>query len=442
MDLTSRLFMMAASGGGPSSGYWYATLGSAQSEIGVGIRAGSDDSLYIKAFGGGYVYAAKYATDGALTWQRRIATATGPSDTRQLAIDSSDSIYFAYADTGTSTDSIYAVAYNSSGALQWQKRWNGNSRFGLQDGAYAVCYGSDIYVSSRRFSQFGESAVGNGTAWLIKAATSTGAVTWSNNTYNLDNYAYAVTVDSSENIYMAHEVDQGGTPNIGQLAVSKFNAAGARAWISSVRGESYSFAGTTYYRTIAGESVELDSSTNIYVAGRKLNTSDVTRAAIFKFNSSGTIQWARALGTTAGSYYGVTTDSSGNIYACGNVSGVAVVVSYDSSGNINWQRSWAGGVGDGFRSIDIDSNGDLCICGNTSSAGEGSNDILLVKLPADGSLTGTYGNFTYAASTYTNATEVANAYSSGAATYSQSVTVTNSSFSETAGSLVSDTTNL
>lgn len=442
MDLTSRLFMMAASSSGPSSGYWYATLGSSNSEVGVGIRVGSDDSLYIKAVGGGYVYAAKYDNSGTLDWQRRITLATGETETRNLAIDSSDSIYFAYADTGTSTDSIYAAAYNSSGALQWQKRWNTNSRFGVASRAYAVCYGSNVYVSSARVSQFGESAGGNTTALLIKAQAGSGAITWANNTYNLDNYSYAVTVDASENIYLAHEVDQGGGLNVGQLAVSKFNSAGSRAWTSAVRGESYSLAGYTFYRTITAQSIEVDSSGNIYAAGNKLNTSDVTRAAIFKFNSSGTIQWARALGTTAGTYYGVTTDSSGNIYACGSVGSVAVVVKYDSSGNISWQRSWSGGVGDSFRSIAIDSNGDLCICGATSSAGEGSNDALLIKLPADGSLTGTYGNFTYAASSYTNATEVANAYSSGAVTYSQSITVTNSSFSESAGSLVSDATNL
>lgn len=442
MDLTSRLFMMAASGGAAASAYWYATLGSSNSEQGVGIRVGSDDSLYIKGFGGGLLYAAKYGTNGTLNWQRRITTVSGPSITSQLAIDSSDSIYFAYGDLGTNADSIYAVAYNASGALQWQKRWNTNSRAGVLDRAYAVCYGSNVYVSSTRVSQFGESANGTTTALLIKASASAGSVTWAYNAYNGENYSYAVTVDASENIYLAHEVDQGGGQNVSQLALSKFNSAGSRAWTSAVRGESYSAAGYTFYRVIQAESLELDNSGNVYVVGTKNSTSSVDRAAIFKFNSSGTIQWARALGTTTGKYYGVTTDSSGNIYACGNVGSTAVVVSYDSSGNINWQRNWSGGVGDVFRSITLDSYGDLCICGYTSSAGQGSNDIFVIKLPADGSLTGTYDNFSYAASSYTNATEVANAYSSGAATYSQSITVTNSSFSESAGSLVSDTTNL
>lgn len=443
MDLTSRLFMMAATGSGTTSNYWYATLGGSSSDVGVGIRVGSDNSLYINATSGTATCAAKYSPAGALTWQRRIATVSTPSDMRRLAIDSTDSTYFAFTDSGTNGLMTFAVAYNSSGALQWQKRWDVSERLAASGRTYAVCYGSNLYVSTGRTSQLAESAAGNGVALLIKATASAGAFTWARNTYNLDNYGQAVTVDASENVYMVHELDRTTSANQSTLAVSKFSSAGSRLWTSAGAGETYSVSGMTFYRQIVGYAIGTDSSVNIYVAGIKENTSSVYRAAIFKLNSSGTIQWARALGTTSGIYYGVTTDSAGNIYACGSVGSVAVVVKYDSTGAITWQRSFTGGVSDVFRSISIDSNGDLCICGNTSSAGQGSNDILVLKLPSDGSRTGTYGNFTYAVSTYTNATEVANAYTpSGLATYNQSVTVTNSSFSETAGSLVSVAANL
>lgn len=440
MDLTSRLFMMAASkGAGAASGYWYATLGSANSDVGLGIRIGSDNSLYLNAASTAAVYAVKYSPTGSLNWQRRLTVVTASTTDRKLAIDSSDSTYLGYSDSGTATNSVYVAAYNSSGALQWQKRWNHNGR-SLTYRPSAVCYGSNLYVGNARISQTSESPGGNTTGLLTKSPTSTGAVTWSRNTYNTDNNCEAITVDSSENIYMAHDIDRSTLYNYNSLAVSKFSSAGSRLWTSTVSGEAET-SGT--YRGIFAYDIALDSSVNIYVAGVKENTSSVNRAAIFKFNSSGTIQWARALGTTSGIYHGVTTDSSGTIYACGYIGNVAVVVSYTSSGTINWQRSWTGGVSDVFRSIAVDSNGDLCICGSTSSAGQGSNDILILKVPSDGSMTGTYENFTYAVSTYTNATETASAYTpSGVTTYSQTITVTDSTFSEAAGSLVSDTTNL
>lgn len=435
---------MAASGGAAATGYWYATLGSSDSEVGVGVQVGSDDSLYVNATGNNAMHAAKYSSAGALSWQRRLALASTPTDPRHLGIDSNNSIFFAFADATSAADSIFAVAYNSSGALQWQKRWNANSRGTLGGNAATVAYGSNIYVIGARVGQFAEAVGGNGTSWLTKAATSNGSVTWSNNTYQLDTGSvYGITVDSSENIFVAHEVDQDTTYNIAQLAVSKFNSSGSRLWTACFRGESYSAGSFTFYSSITARSIATDSSGNIYAVGNKVfNSGANSRPAIIKLNSTGTFQWIKGLGSSVGYFMGVTTDASGNVYACGYVGSTAVLISYDSSGNINWQRTWSGGVSDTFRSIDIDSNGDLCICGNTSSAGEGSNDIFLIKLPADGSLTGTYGNFTYAASTYTNATEVANAYSPSIGTYSQSVTVTNSSFSETAGSLVSDTTNL
>jgi hypothetical protein len=360
---------------------------------------------------------------------------------KRLAIDSSDNIYFGYLDNSTALDSWFAAAYNSSGSLLWQKRLNTNTRFGVSNPPAAVSYSTDVYMSGSRISQFGESAGGNGTAVLAKLTASTGAIAWANNTYNSDNYAYAVTADSSGGIYMAHEVDQDTVRNVSQLAVSKFTTSGGRSWSSSIRGAAYSLAGATYYYSPRANDIAVDGSGNIYAVGTLQNASTTT-PAIYKYNSSGTLQWAKILGTASGGFNGVAIDSSNNVYACGNIGGIAVIASYDGSGNINWQRTFNGGVSEAFQSASIDSNGDLCLTGNTASDGQGSNDIFIVKLPSDGSLTGTYGNFTYAVSTYINGTGTVSAFSPSITTYSQSVTVANSSFAEAAGGLVSESTNL
>ena len=441
MELTSRLMIMAASSSaGPASGYWFATLGAAASEEGIGVRVGSDDSLYLNArSNSGFMYAVKYDPDGTLSWQRVLTLAAQPN-TGRLAIDSSDNVYFIYTDTSTSASSWFAAGYNSSGGLLWQKQLNANNR-GTFSGNSSVCYGLDVYMSAARISQLGELAGGNATSSLLKLTASTGAVVWANNTFNKDNYNYALTADTSGSLYMAHEVDQDATTNISQLAVSKFTTSGSRLWSSSVRGAAYSAAGYTFYYSSRASDIAVDSSGNIYAVGSLQNASTTT-PAIYKYNSSGTLQWAKILGTASGSFNGVTIDSSNNVYACGSIGSLAVIASYDGSGNINWQRTFNGGVSEAFQSAAIDSNGDLCLVGNTASDGQGSSDIFIVKIPSDGSLTGTYGNFTYATSSYTNGTGTVSAYSPSITTYSQSVTVTNSSFAEAAGGLVSESTDL
>ena len=76
--------------------------------------------------------------------------------------------------------------------------------------------------------------------------------------------------------------------------------------------------------TDGGSGVTTDSSGNIYVTGQTQggldgNTnSGETDIFLVKYNSSGTKQWTKQLGTSSSELgYGVTTDSSDNIYVTG-----------------------------------------------------------------------------------------------------------------------------
>jgi len=84
--------------------------------------------------------------------------------------------------------------------------------------------------------------------------------------------------------------------------------------------------GTSSYDV--GYGVTTDSSGNIYVTGYTFggldgNTnSGITDIFLVKYNSSGTKQWTKQLGTTSyDSGVSVTTDSSGNIYITGSTEG-------------------------------------------------------------------------------------------------------------------------
>jgi len=96
--------------------------------------------------------------------------------------------------------------------------------------------------------------------------------------------------------------------------------------------------------------VATDSSGNVYVVGgtkgnlNGISNSGRTDAFVIKFNSSGTKQWTKKLGTWQNDLAnGVATDSSGNVYVTGDTYGGLdgntnagnsdlFVVKYNSSG--------------------------------------------------------------------------------------------------------------
>jgi len=96
-----------------------------------------------------------------------------------------------------------------------------------------------------------------------------------------------------------------------------------------VRVESSSSGVNTVLRDIK------TTSTTLYVVGK---TSDIPWIA--KYNSTGVEQWTSTSNTADVEYRGVSIDSNGNAYACGNtnVSGEAVsfVEKFDSSGTPGW----------------------------------------------------------------------------------------------------------
>ena len=83
--------------------------------------------------------------------------------------------------------------------------------------------------------------------------------------------------------------------------------------------------------------VATDSSGNVYVTGGTKGGLDGNTSAgdtdlfVVKYNSSGTKQWTKQLGSSSRDYdYGVATDSSGNVYVSGDTYG-------GLDGNTNWQ---------------------------------------------------------------------------------------------------------
>ena len=137
-----------------------------------------------------------------------------------------------------------------------------------------------------------------------------------------DDIVKGVTVDSSNNIYVTGHtyggLDSNTNSGVHDIFLVKYNSSGTKQWTKQL--------GTS--TADSGLGVTVDSSNNIYVTGHTYGGLDSNTNSggkdifLTKFNSSGTKQWTNQLGTSSNDEgKGVSTDSSGNIYVTGNTNG-------------------------------------------------------------------------------------------------------------------------
>ena len=128
------------------------------------------------------------------------------------------------------------------------------------------------------------------------------------------------------------------------LFVVKYNSSGTKQWTKQLGTSSDDYA----------RGVATDSSANVYVAGDTQGGLDGNTSAgggdlfVVKYNSSGTKQWTKQLGSSSNDYAnGIVTDSSGSVYISGTTYGGLdgntsagnadlFVVKYNSSGTKQW----------------------------------------------------------------------------------------------------------
>ena len=141
----------------------------------------------------------------------------------------------------------------------------------------------------------------------------------------------------------------------------------------------------------AGRGVAVDGSGNVYVTGRtEFGVGSIANVFLLKFDSLGSILFQKTWGgTNYDDGYGVAVDSSGNVYVTGftTFGGQHVVLlKFDSSGNLLFQKAWGGIGNDAGAAVAVKSSGQVIVTGFTNSFGAGDTDALVLEYDSSGNV--------------------------------------------------------
>ena len=213
-----------------------------------------------------------------------------------------------------------------------------------------------------------------------------GAVLWQRYLSGTGNDPLAgVAVDSSGNVYVTGESAFGSSSDA--FVTAKYNASGVLQWQKKLVGDEHS--NSTPYE------IHIDSSDNIYVAGRTFyGSAGSTDCLLVKYDTDGVLQWQRIIGGSGTERaYAVNTDSSGNVYITGYTtsdpggSNYLMLVKYNSAGAIQWQRVIGNAESSQGVDVDFDSSDNVYVAGQSRDSGGDPLRGWLVKYSSSGSVT-------------------------------------------------------
>lgn len=316
---------------------------------------------------------------GNAVWTAGVTVAPSTSNFNGVATDSAGNVYVAGQQNGTGSytygnktiaglgsPNVVLVKYDANGVIQWAKTTSGGTNINFFS-SVAVDSAGNVFAAGVQSvtltytygSQTATGACNTGYNAVIVKYDSAGNALWarSSGTAGVPSTApgalgfSAVATDSAGNAYAVGGFGTGTYVFGGQSTTSpssvggnafivKYDAAGNVIWARSTGAAT----GASGFNAVA-----TDNLGYVYAAGRQngngSNTYDTQTAAasyaggsnalLVKYDSLGNVQWVKSTfaGSDASTFYGVTTDGDRNIYAAGFQTGTGI---FDYSGaNVN-----------------------------------------------------------------------------------------------------------
>ena len=371
---SARFLSRTSLGKTTPSDSWYAKLDTTTTDVGNGVAIDSSGNVYVVGFTNTDtdVIVLKYNNNGSLVWQRKLSGASSTESGNGIAVDNLGNVYIVgYTDNALTAD-ILIAKYNTSGTLLWQTilaSTGGDYGYGI-----VVDSSGNVYVTGTAF--------GTNNDMITAKYDTNGNLTWQRTLTGTEGFdsGIGIALDSFGNVYIVGIYSKSG--NFTPIIV-KYDNSGSLLWQRQLSiGSSFNTNGP--------EKIAVDSSGNVYIVfSRYIVGSGAYDVIIAKYDTSGTFKWQRKFGNFADGRdefgNGIAVDSSGSVYITGSTyngtNDDIIIAKYDTLGTIQWQRTLASSGTDRGNAIAVDSSGT-----NVYITGSIDSDILIAKLPGDGSI--------------------------------------------------------
>lgn len=204
---------------------WQRTLGGATGDFGQSVAVDLSGNVYVC----GYVDAgiqglqiAKYNTDGTIQWQRNLKSVSRTFGDG-IAVDSSGNAYVCGQNNtaGFTNSDLQIAKYNTNGVIQWQRGLTGSGS------NYEAAFGTAVDSSGNMYI-CGVSNTGTGDGLLLAKYNTSGAIQWQKRLIGGSSVTGSgIAVDSSANVYVCGTSNTVGTSDI---QIAKYNTSGVIQW--------------------------------------------------------------------------------------------------------------------------------------------------------------------------------------------------------------------
>jgi len=362
------------------------TFGGTSSDAGNSVQQTTDGGYIItgttKSFGNGQydVYLIKTDGNGDSLWTK---TFGGTDDDRGYSVQqTTDGGYIITGHTesfGNGSSDVYLIKTDGSGTAQWSQTFGGTA----DDYGYSVQQTTDGgYIITGHTESFG-----NDDVYLIKTDGS-GIEQWSQ-TFGGTSGDYGYSVQQSTD---GGYIITGTTKSFGNgqydVYLIKTDGSGTEQWNKTFGGTADDY----------GYSVQQTTDGGYIITGYTYSiVSANDDVYLIKTDGSGIEQWSQTFGGTSGDYGNSvqqTTDGgyiiTGRTSSFGNGSSDVYLIKTDGSGTEQWTKTFGGTSGDYGNSVQQTTDGGYIITGYTNSFGNGSYNVYLIKTDGSGNVTSTF----------------------------------------------------